>query len=258
MWSRRDSGGLEYFAAAPQPRLELAFLTRRGGVSTGPYESLNLSFRVGDDKASVEENLRRVRAGLHLPVLATVRQIHSDAVLQVRDATMSPETVEADALFTDRPGVALAVKVADCLPVFVWSRDLRGIGIAHCGWRGTAAGLAENLCRQISRRLAVPLPDLCFSLGPCICWQCYTVGADVVAAFDALPDAEQWFRPVANAPEPKWRLCLRKANDRLLRGLGLASAPGLELCSRESTGDFFSVRRSSPAGRNLALITLRF
>ena len=256
MWSRCSSTGVDYFAAEPAPRLELAFLTRRGGVSTGPYESLNLSFMVGDMMANVEENLHRVRTALHAPLLATVQQTHSDTVLRVRDAAMPPETVMADALFTDQSGLGLGVKVADCLPVFVWARDLRGIGIAHCGWRGTAARLAEKLARQMSRRLSLPLPDLCFSLGPCICQRCYTVGPDVVAAFSALPDSTQWFRP-ADAPEATWLLSLRKANDSLLRGLGLTPAPGLDLCTREREADFFSARRASPTGRNLAVITLR-
>ncbi|MEO0077637.1 MAG: laccase domain-containing protein, partial [candidate division WOR-3 bacterium] len=105
--------------------------------------------------------------------------------------------------------------VADCLPVFVWAKKLQGIGIAHCGWRGTAVRLAEKLARYMSRHLAVPLSDLCYCLGPCICEQCYRVGPDVHAAFDSFPDSARLFCPVAGS-ETTWLLSLRRANDCLL------------------------------------------
>lgn len=256
MWSLNSASGIDYFAASPEPGLTLAFLTRRGGISTGHCESLNVSFRVGDSADDVRQNLRRVQTALRLPRLMTVRQTHSDTVVEVRGTRLPPETVEADAMFTSQPGVALGVKVADCLSVFIWDRNRQGIGIAHCGWRGTAARLAEKLARQMSRRLAVPLPDLCYSLGPCICEQCYRVGPDVLAAFNSFPDSVSLFRPVPDAAAA-WYLSLRRANDQLLQALGLARLPGLDRCTLESTADFFSVRRGQPTGRNLALVFVR-
>ncbi len=183
----------------------------------------------------------------------TVRQTHSDTVVEVSDPRPRPETTDADAMFTSQPGVALGVKVADCLPVFIWDKNRQGIGIAHCGWRGTAARLAEKLARQMSCRLAVPLPDLCYSFGPCICEQCYRVGPDVLAAFNSFPESAGLFQPAPGAVAA-WHLSLRKANDRLLRALGLVPFPGLDHCTFESVADYFSFRREQPTGRNLALI----
>ncbi len=257
MWRRLSTAGLDYYSTSPRPGLTLAFITRRGGVSAGPYRSLNVSFRVGDAADNVTENLRRVQTALRLPMLMTVRQTHSDTVVEVSNAdAMMPETVDADALFTGRPGIALGVKVADCLPVFVWDRNLQGIGIAHCGWRGTAARLAEKLARHLSLRLGVPLPDLCYSLGPCVCEQCYQVGPDVRVAFNSFPDSAGLFCPVPGS-RPAWLLSLRRANDHLLQTLGLTSLPGLNRCTMESSTDFFSVRSASPTGRNLALVIRR-
>ncbi|MEO0077638.1 MAG: laccase domain-containing protein, partial [candidate division WOR-3 bacterium] len=95
-----------YFTASPQPGLTLAFTTRRGGVSTAPYASLNSSIQVGDAENNVRENLRRIQGALHLPVLVTVRQNHSDTVVEVKDAEMMPESIDADALFSRQTGIA--------------------------------------------------------------------------------------------------------------------------------------------------------
>jgi len=263
-WQLKSSDGVEYFAYSPSPRLLLAFFTRRGGVSRGDYESLNTSCAVGDDARNVEENLARARRALRLPAILTVKQTHSDTVLHIADERTQPDVLGGDACFTDRAGLGLGLKVADCLPVYIYAADSSCIGIAHCGWRGTAARLAEKTARQMSRRFSVPLPDLRFALGPCICPNCYEVGDDVRQELSksfpspgtpAAPDRKGTVP--ARGLSPKYNLDIRAANRWLLSEMGLAETKSLELCTRENEGLFYSARRSKTTGRNLAVIALR-
>jgi YfiH family protein len=255
-WQLNSSDGVEYFAYSPSPRLLLAFFTRRGGVSRGDYESLNTSFEVGDDNRNVEENLARARRALRLPAILPVKQTHSDTVLPIADERTQPETLEGDACFTDRAGLGLGLKVADCLPVYIYASDSSCIGIAHCGWRGTAARLVEKTARQMSRRFSVPLSDLRFALGPCICPNCYEVGDDVRQEFSkSFPSPNTPAAPERGSM--KYNLDIRAANRWLLSEMGLAETRSLELCTRENEGLFYSARRSKTTGRNLAVIALR-
>jgi polyphenol oxidase len=258
-WQLKSIDGLEYFAYSPSPRLLLAFFTRRGGMSRGDYESLNTSFEVGDDNRNVEENIARARRALRLPAILTVKQTHSDTVLPIADEGTPSESLEGDACFTDRAAFGLGLKVADCLPVYIYAADSSCIGIAHCGWRGTAARLAEKSARQMSRRFSVPLPDLRFALGPCICSSCYEVGEDVRQKFSkSFPLPDKLVSPAAPERGPaKYFLDIRAANRWLLKELGLTESASLELCTLETKNLCYSARRSKTTGRNLAVIALR-
>ncbi len=270
-WQLKSSDGVEYFEYSPDQRLLLAFFTRSGGVSRGAYESLNTSFAVGDDHQDVEENLARARRALGLPAIITVKQTHSDMVLAIADELTPPGTLEGDACITDRAGFGLGLKVADCLPVYIYSAYSSCIGIAHCGWRGTAARLAEKTARQMSRRFLVPLPDLRFALGPCICPNCYEVGDDIREEFNkSFPIPDEFFSPTAGtAPVPqspfanrhspiaKYHLDIRAANRWLLDEVGLLETNSVERCTFEDDKLFYSARRDKTTGRNLAVIALR-
>ena len=258
-WQLKSDDGIECYEYSPDPKLLMAFFTRRGGVSHGDYESLNLSYDVGDKTYHVEENYVRVRRALRLPAILTVRQNHSDTVLPIAYERTPAELLEGDACFTDRPGFGLGLKVADCLPVYIYAADLRCVGIAHCGWRGTAARLAEKTARQMSRRFSVPLPDLRFSLGACICPNCYHVGNDVRLQFGKdFPATGKFLTPAPpNRGHVKYSLDIRGANRWLLKEMGLTETRSLELCTHEADSLFYSARRGHTTGRNLAVIALR-
>jgi len=258
-WGLCENSGLEYYESRPAEGLALVFTTRRGGVSTGGYESLNLSLDAGDAPKAVGENYSRLRRGLGLPPLVTLKQVHSDKVLPVNYELTPPDLLEGDACYTCRPGIALAVKVADCLAVYVFSKDGTCAGIAHCGWRGSATRIAEKLARQMAKRCSVPLVDLRFSLGPCVCPDCYVVGEDVRDRFrEDFPAAERFFKPAPGSGRgSRFRLDIRAANRWLLSEMGLTASPSLDMCSSENPGRFYSVRRDKTTGRNLGIIILR-
>jgi len=265
----KSADGVKYFAYSPDPHLLLVFFTRSGGVSRGQYESLNTSFTVGDDAHNVEENLARARRALGLPTIITVKQTHSDKVLAIADELTPSDTLEGDACITDRAGLGLGLNVADCLPVYIYADSPRCIGIVHCGWRGTAARLAEKTARQMSRRFHVPLRDLRFALGPCICPNCYEVGDDVRQEFSkSFPLPGKFFSPVAPdekrtvparglSSKTKYHLDIRAANRWLLDEVGLLETNSIERCTYENDELFYSARRDKTTGRNLAVIALR-
>jgi YfiH family protein len=253
-WQLRTAGRLTYYELTAIP-VRLLFITRRGGASTGAFDGLNLSPDVGDNPQDVDENWTRVRAALRGRPIVTLRQVHSSTVLSIPSGRIPARLLEGDACFTGAAGPALGVRVADCLPVYVFAPDGRCRAIAHCGWRGTAGRIAGRLCRRLTRAFGVPLPDLRFAFGPCVCPGCYPVGEEVQRAFRNLPAADSFLSPVSGHARPTWNLDLRAANRALLRGMGLTEVAPLDLCSKENEGLLYSARRESPTGRNLALIT---
>jgi YfiH family protein len=144
------------------------FTTRRGGVSEGPYASLNLGLWTDDDAERVRDNRERVRVEVGAQRLAQGRQVHGTRVV------VDAEGIEeADGQVTTAPAVAAMVLVADCLPVALAGPER--VGVVHAGWRGLAAGVLEEGVAACGAVAAAIGPGI----GPC----CYEVGDDVRAVF---------------------------------------------------------------------------
>jgi YfiH family protein len=251
-WKRNVRNGLALFSSSPGAGIELAFFTRAGGFSQPPYDGLNLSPDVGDDAEAVQRNRAAVMQALGITSLVTVRQVHSSEVVYV-DETTQPDTVQADGLFTDRPGLALGIKVADCLPVYVFGEG--AIGLAHAGWRGTRDRIGVNLAQAITDRFGIESGKLSYAFGPCISSGCYEVGPEVTEAFASFPDPREFLAGPTRVGRA--RLDLRTANRQLLKPVGLTEVAGLDQCPHCHPTDFYSARRDRTTGRNLALILRR-
>jgi purine-nucleoside/S-methyl-5'-thioadenosine phosphorylase / adenosine deaminase len=160
------------------PGGRVAFTTRRGGVSEGPYGSLNLGRWTDDDPAAVEENRRRLAATVGFPLEAVVqgRQVHRARV--ERNAEPGTEPNEADGQATTRDDVALLVLTADCLPIALVAQE--GVAILHAGWRGLAAGILEE---GVTAMRELGAGEIQAAIGPGAGPCCYEVGADVAGAF---------------------------------------------------------------------------
>ncbi len=220
--------------------------TRHGGVSGGPYRSLNLGTRVGDDPAHVAENRARVRA--HLPAEPRwLAQVHGARVVPA-DSVRQP--VEADAAYTREPEVVCVVQMADCLPILLCDHDASVVAVAHAGWRGLAGGVVESTLRAI----AVPPDRLMAWLGPAIGPAAFEVGSDVRDAFVAGdPGAQPAF--VSHRPN-KWLADLFALARRRLARAGVQQVYGGGLCTVADTARFFSHRRDRTSGRMGAFIWL--
>jgi polyphenol oxidase len=226
------------------PRVRALVTTRSGGVSSGPYASLNLGTRVGDDARAVHENRARLRAVLPSEP-KWLQQVHGSDVVQAERAEAEPR---ADAAFTNAPDVVCAVQIADCLPVLLCNRAGTSVAAAHAGWRGLSAGVLE---RAVAALPGAP-GDLIAWLGPAIGPRKFEVRGDVLAAFirsDA--DAAAAFEPLR---EGKWLADLYALARLGLRRAGVSAIFGGGLCTFGDQQRFFSHRRDRVTGRHAACI----
>jgi len=230
--------------------------TRMGGVSAAPFDSLNVGRSAGDALDAVVENRRRFAAAIAAaPVWLS--QVHGARVLRLR-ARAGDATAVGDAAITTQPGVACTVMVADCLPVLFAAPGGRGVGAAHAGWRGLAAGVLEATVAALADAAACAPHDLQAWLGPCIGPRHFEVGADVVAAFAAVEHPGRRFAPRQRPDgDMRWLADLPGlARDRL-QSAGLTQISGGAWCTVEDGSRFFSFRRDGVTGRMAAAVWLR-
>lgn len=234
------------------------FTTRAGGVSVGPYLGLNLGLSSGDDGATVERNrdLLLGDLGYSRAQVVAFHQVHGDRVLSGDPGWFVDE---ADAAVTDRADVLLVVSTADCVPL-LFHDPLKGVvGAAHCGWRGTAAGLAGKVVTAMAERYQSRPSDVRVALGPCMRGSCYQVGPEVIDAFVAagVPDACWRPDPVTAG---RYYLDLPAANLWSLERAGVrpANVSDLGLCTHCDAEAFYSHRRDrGVTGRHWAYVSLR-
>jgi len=229
----------------PTPaRVRALVTTRSGGVSGGPYASLNLGARVGDDEEAVRENRARLRAALPSEP-KWLQQVHGTDVVQ---ADRVDAEACADAAFTTAPEVVCTVQIADCLPVLLCDRAGTSVAAAHAGWRGLSAGVLE---RAVAALPAAP-KDLIAWLGPAIGPRKFEVGGDVLGTFTRSdPDAAMAFEPLR---EGKWLADLYALARLRLRRAGVSAVFGGGLCTFADPQRFFSHRRDRVTGRHAACI----
>jgi purine-nucleoside/S-methyl-5'-thioadenosine phosphorylase / adenosine deaminase len=288
------SGGLRLLTwpALDTSGVDAAVTARAGGVSSGPYESLNLSLSVGDDPGRVLENRRRLAAafGADPGDFVFARQVHGAGVRVVGPAdrgsgvfSLDDAVDGADALVTSSPGVMLAILTADCVPVVLHDSQACVLACVHAGWRGTAAGVTAAAVASMSDLGARPA-RIVAGIGPAVAADRYQVGPDVHQAVTQAfgPAVASFIHPDTRpgAAPDRWLLDLRAANRHALRQAGVPDAqihttdlptgPITPVHSTDpitvarptdtaqpadltSTGLFFSDRAVRPCGR-LALV----
>lgn len=171
-----------------------AILTRLGGVSQGPFATLNLGHTVGDDLNAVQENHRRVFAlfGVDRGQVVSPYQVHSARIRLVGREHGGTVQNGTDGLLTTTPGLMLLFRFADCVPLLLWDPAHRAVGLAHAGWRGVAGGVVRAAVEAFVRHVGSRPEDLWAGIGPAIGPCCYQVGPEVVAsvaqAFSLRPD----------------------------------------------------------------------
>ncbi len=208
---------------------EVAFTTRRGGVSEGPYESLNLGRKSGDEVERVDEN-RRIACtaiGADVTKLALNLQVHSALVRRGEPASRGER---ADGLWTDEPGLPILAMSADCLPLVLARTDGRGpaVAVLHAGWRGLLEGIAASGVEALGGG------DLAAAIGPAIGPCCYEVGEEVAAPF-----RERFGDDVVRDR----RLDLWTSAERALRAAGVERIHRVDRCTACEPETFFSHRR---------------
>jgi len=236
------------------------FFSREGGVSKGDYASLNTGPGSADDPAAIAENRNRCAETLGVAPanLLTNYQVHSANVVTVT-GPWEAKPPEADALVTERPGLALGVLAADCMPWLFFEPEARIIGAAHAGWRGALAGVLENTVAAMTDLGADPA-HIRAAVGPCMRQPNFEVGAELLDAFtEKHAGADQFF---ARGVSPdKRQLDLAGFGAWRLRDVGVTAIDDLEVCTLGDAAHYFSYRGSRRAGaadygRNLSAIAL--
>ena len=240
------NGTLEYLRAEGIA-VPHCFTTRLGGVSTGIFDSLNLSLNRGDDTANVVENYRRIGAvlGFTPEDVVNARQIHSDIVVKVGAEHRGKLTEEGaspvcDALITDEPGMALFVSTADCTPILLYDPVTGAVGAAHAGWRGTASGIAEKTARAMISHFGSHPADIRAAIGPNAGVCHFETDADVPnAMLEAFgEDGKAFIHPKGN----KYYVNLKELNALSLRRAGVTHIEISDQCTMCRPDRFWSHR----------------
>lgn len=224
--------------------------TRIGGVSQGPFASLNLGDRVEDDQEAVAENRWRLKTQAGLPAAPVwLNQVHGNRVIEL-DAP--GQDLQADAMIVRRPGQVCAVLTADCLPVLLCERNGAAVAAVHCGWRGLAAGILEAAVS----RLNFAGEELLAWMGPAIGPESFEVGEEVREAF-LRHDPETSACFTSTTQRGKYFADIYALAGRRLGQLGVSQVYGGGYCTRTDERRFFSYRRDGVCGRMASLIWMR-
>lgn len=238
MLTETSRAGIGLLEDSSSPDVAVAFTDRMGGVSTTPYDSLNLAARVGDHPSSVGTNRRKAAkaAGFDVDRLALARQVHGRDLIDVRPGAAGV-VGEGDALAATEPGVVLGILTADCAPVLLAGPG--GIAVAHAGWRGLVAGVIDVAVARLGvvERAWV---------GPAIHSCCYEVGPEVIEAFGAVG------LPIADDTHVDPAAAAGAALDR-------AGVPQVDIAAPCTSCDprYFSYRRDGVTGRQGAFVWIR-
>ena len=223
----------------------VAVTDRYGGSSVAPYAELNLADHVGDDPAAVASNREAVRAALGVPALVTMRQVHGGDVTVVDEPPS--HVVEADALVTRSPGLALVVQVADCTPILMWDRRAGVVAAVHAGRRGLAVGVLPGALQTMAGLGA--RPDRVYAvIGPSICPEHYQVPDTMRAEVDAAAPGSA-ATTASGAPA----LDIRAGLLAQLHAAGVRRWMVMPQCTAE-TADYYSYRRDGTTGRFAGLV----
>ncbi len=235
------------------------FYTRQGGISPEPWSSLNQGGTVGDSRANVIENRKRIFDDIGRPVesIFDVWQVHgTDAVCTSQPRELTSDHQKADAIFTNKKEITLFMRFADCVPILLYEPEKKVIGIVHAGWQGTVNAIVKHAVRKIQEEYDIDPEKLIAGIGPSIGPDHYQIGSDVRLR------AEKAFGTVSTSVISTYRksiyLDLWTANEILLRQSGVKNIEVTEVCTACHTEDWYSHRKENGiTGRFAAVAYLR-
>ncbi len=222
------------------------FLGRRGGVSTGVHAGLNVGLGSHDDPATIAENRRRaVEAVLPGARLVTVFQVHSPDCVTVIEPFEDRLRPRADALVTDRPGLALGILTADCAPVLLADAQAGVVGAAHAGWKGAIGGVTDSTIAAMES-LGARRDRIAAAVGPCIARASYEVDDGFFRRFAAADPANERFFASGRAGHHQFDLEAYVAHRLAAAGIRTVEALGQDTYAQPDR--FYSFRRATHRG----------
>lgn len=250
---------VEIIRAAMLGDVPHGFLGRRGGVSQGVCAGLNVGLGSGDDRGAIAENRRRaVEAVAPGTRLVTVHQVHSPDAIYAAAPWPDAARPKADAIVTDRPGLALGILTADCTPVLLADRQAGVIAAAHAGWKGAFGGVIESTL-ALMERYGADRARVAAAIGPVIARKSYEVDEAFLRRFaEADPENDRFFSP---GREGHHQFDLEAYVLARLAAAGVTRAEALGLDTYSDPERFYSYRRATHRGepdygRQISLIAL--
>lgn len=245
-----------------------AFSTRMGGVSKGPFSTMNFSFTRGDDPEDVRENYRRMAEALGVDQnrMVLTWQTHTTNVRTVTEKDYGKGVVcdrdyrDVDGLITNIPGVTLVTFFADCVPLYFLDTKRKAIGLSHSGWRGTVNRMGQMTLQAMHREFGTEPKDVTACIGPSICQDCYEVGAEVIEQFRENFSADHHDKLFYEKPNGKFQLNLWEANRIVLSEAGIPDSQIFvtDICTYCNPDLLFSHRRTAEKRGNLcAFLSLK-
>lgn len=241
------------------------FSSRLGGVSTGMFSSMNLGFSASghtDDPDKVKENYRLLCAGMGIDPTSIVisQQVHKTNIRIVEEADRGKglfvprDYKEVDALVTNKPGITLVTKYADCVPLYLVDTKNRAIGLSHAGWRGTVGKIGLKTVKVMQEQYGSDPHDITAIIGPSICVDCYEITEETAAEFRHAFSITGDNNILKRNSEGRYQCDLWEANRSVLLEVGLL--PGKihisGVCTSCNNSLLFSHRRSSGRRGSLA------
>lgn len=205
------------------------FSTRKGGVSTGIFSSMNLNFKRGDDPDAVLENYRRMAAALNMRVedMVLSDQTHTTNVRVITEedrgkGILRPQDYsDVDGMITNVPGIVLVTSYADCVPLYFVDPVRKAIGLSHSGWKGTVGHIGQKTVWKMHEVYGSEPKNIVAAIGPSICQSCYEVSDDVAEAFRANFTADEAADILLDKGNGKYQLDLWRANWYVLTDAGI-------------------------------------
>jgi YfiH family protein len=256
-----ETGGLRIFQFGHLSLASVtqAVVTRRGGVSAGPFAELNVSTSVGDDLALVSQNMDRIFSAMDRPRASLFDSwlVHGSGALVAggpRPAEWG-KPPQGDIILTNKTNVTLFMRYADCVPLIYVDPVKKALALAHAGWRGALLRVAAKAVDEMQQHYGSRPEDLLVGIGPAISAKNYEVGPEVVAEVQAaFTDAGDLLPRYGESTH----FDLVAANRRVLEAAGVRNIEDAELCTFENQQDWFSYRGSGgKTGRFGVLLALK-
>ena len=259
---------LQWSNLVPFGELLHGISTRHGGASNGPYQSLNLSFDVGDRPDRVRQNYRRVSRLLSFDLASLVagQQIHHNSIALIDESYLTrgcflPETIvpATDGLATNVPGITLMARYADCVPLLFFNQARRTVGIAHAGWKGTLARIGQSMIELLAAQFKCRPEETLVMIGPSIGPCCYQVDAGMAdLGVRELPPHEHCFVTAPGGGRLTFDLWEANRLQLMKAGVQEGHIRSAKICTSCNTDLFFSYRREAKiTGRFGAFIGLK-
>lgn len=240
-----ENQGIKYFQFECFKSLPFfhAILTRRGGFSKPPYDSLNTGGTVGDDPDNVLKNHQKIFdvLGYDYSSRFDVWQVHGTEII----CTDSPRPQgsphkKADGILTDQHNVTLFMRFADCVPILIFDPDNIVLGLVHAGWQGTVNRVVQAAVEKMMFTYGSTPKSLLVGIGPSICADCYEVGQEVYDSFTAAfgDEGDQFFF----TNQDRLHLDLCQANSKILRDIGVEQIAKANICTACHPDEWYSHR----------------